>query len=198
MVWTVDWPASKQLAAVWWFTANNAQPTLHCLLSQSNTIIYSLHGMVWYACIPVVYYQNGMLWCSMNCGMVALAGSWWFIAKMVPPPLTPILGHGHPLHPQVAPGIIETRGGLHFFIHVLRDICNTWKIISLQCWVSLVFLVFGVYLVCWVSLVTQVSWHTGSFYRRLFANDILEALGLDFSDASLRLIVGPIIVIIVK
>ena len=87
-------------------------PTQHCSTQPlSSTKMYALvsarmlHGMVWLCpggLLPKLY------------GMVGLAASWWFIAKMVPPSLTPILGHGHPLHPQVAPGIIETRGGFSF------------------------------------------------------------------------------------
>ena len=101
--------SSKHLAPDCWFTVC---PTM---LSSNCTVKYSLVFKSARYGIPAVYYQNGIV------GYGGLAASRWFIAKMVPPPLTPILGHGHPLHtPQVATGIIETHGGFCFFIHVHR------------------------------------------------------------------------------
>ena len=103
----------RWLPSSWHQTRGLLQPTLlnRCLLcwKHNNLLslvsVWELHGMVW-------MYPGGLLpkwvgivwWCWLHPGGLLLK---WF-----PPSLTPILGHGHPLHPQVAPGIIETRGGL--------------------------------------------------------------------------------------
>ena len=109
-VWCWDL-TDRWLPSSWHQTRGLLQPTLlnRCLLCwkhndiPSLVLVWELHGMD-----VSRWFITKMVWYSM----VVLAASRWFIAKMVPPSLTPILGHGHPLHPQVAPGIIETRGGL--------------------------------------------------------------------------------------
>ena len=104
---------SKHLAPDCWFTVC---PTM---LSWNCTVIYSLIFKSARYGIPAVYYQNGIV------GYGGLAASRWFIAKMVSPPLTPILGHGHPLHP---PGRD-------------RDYRDTWRVLlcfSFMCIVHII------------------------------------------------------------
>ena len=81
------------------------QPGTLCAGVGCILVVYCLNCILWYGMVG-----QSKTWFSLVYDMVELAASRWFITKMVPPPLTPILGQGHPHYITGSPTLMIQLG----------------------------------------------------------------------------------------